>query len=435
MPTSLTHRQVLTLAWPVMLAQAASALPGIIDTVVMGSSGTATDLAAVAVAAVVFSFLYWGFGFLRMSTTGLTAQARGAGDTAEVQAQLVRGALVGGILGLLVLLAFPALEPLMLGAFQASAAVEQEAAGYMSARIWGAPAALTSFAIQGWLLGVGRTRELLAVQLVLNIGNALLDAIFVAVLDLGATGIGAGTAIAEVAACLTGLLLVRRSLGLPEGLLDPARLKLTFSANRDAMVRTVALLGGFAWFVNAGARLGDAVAAGNQVLLQFVSTSAFVLDAYAFVTEKEVGEAVGARSPARLRQAMRVTTELALGSAVLFCVGFALAGPPIIDAIVADPTARQVARDYLPFCAIVPLLGVPAWQLDGIFLGAVRGRSLRNAAIVATAAYIGLDLLLRESGMGNAGVWWAFLAMYVLRALSLAPGMRGLVEDSRPKTA
>ena len=109
--------------------------------------------------------------------------------------------------------------------------------------------------------------------------------------------------------------------------------------------------------------------------------------------------------------------------------------PQAIDAIVADPTARQVARDYLPFCAIVPLLGVPAWQLDGIFLGAVRGRSLRNAAIVATAAYIGLDLLLRESGMGNAGVWWAFLAMYVLRALSLAPGMRGLVEDSRPKTA
>jgi len=430
MTAPLTHRQVLSLAWPVMLAQAASALPGIVDTVVMGTSGSATDLAAVAVAAVAFSFLYWGFGFLRMSTTGLTAQAQGRGDSHEVQAQLVRGGLVGVALGALVLLAFPVAETMLLGAFQASSEVEHEATGYMRARIWGAPAALTGFAIQGWLLGVGRTRALLVVQLVLNIGNAVLDAIFVGVLDWGAAGIGAGTAMAEVAACLVGVALVRGSLGWPPSLLDRDKLRLTFSANRDVMVRTIALLGGFAWFVNAGARLGDAVAAGNQVLLQFVSTSAFVLDAYAFVTEKEVGEAVGARSPARLKRAMRVTTELALGSAVVFCLLFAVTAGPIIDAIVADPTARSVAQEFLPFCVMVPLLGVPAWQLDGIFLGAVRGRSLRNAAIVATVAYIALDLGLRQLHLGNTGVWWAFVTMYALRALSLAPGVRGLLASA-----
>jgi MATE family multidrug resistance protein len=176
--------------------------------------------------------------------------------------------------------------------------------------------------------------------------------------------------------------------------------------------------------VNAGAGLGDAEAAGNQVLLQFIAVSAFVLDAFAFIAEKETGEAVGARDRARLDRAMRRTSELALGFGVLFSLGFLLLGGPVIRAFIADPAARAVALHFLPWCAAVPVLGVPAWQLDGIFLGATRGRALRNAAVVATALYIGLDLLLAD--LGNTGVWWAFLGMYLLRAAALLPGLPGL---------
>ncbi len=417
-------RRVLVLAWPVMLAQAATALPGVVDTAVMGRAGTATGLAAVGVAAVTFSFLYWGFGFLRMSTTGLTAQARGAGDTGEVQALLVRGLALGAALGLGLQLAFPVLRAGALWAFSASAGVEQEAAAYMGARIWGAPAALVGFAVQGWLLGVGRTRALLAVQLVLNLGNALLDAVFVGVLGWGAAGIGAGTAIAEWAALAVGLGLVARSLGRPPGLWDRDRLRRVFGANADVLVRTLALLSAFAWFVDGGAALGDAEAAANQVLMQFIAVSAFVLDAFAFIAEKEAGEAVGAGDRARFDRAARVTTGLALGAGALFALATLGLGPAIIRAMVADPAARGLALAHLPACAAVPLLGVPAWQLDGLFLGATRGRALRNAAVVATLAYIGLDLALRPLGM--AGLWGAFVAMYLLRALALGLGLPGL---------
>lgn len=432
MSAPLTHRQALSLAWPVILAQAASATPGVVDTAVMGSLGTATDLAAVAVAAVTFTFLYWAFGFLRMSTTGLTAQASGRGDGAEVSAFLLRGLAVGGALGLALWLTFPALRWAAVAAFQASPAVEAEAVAYMNARIFGAPAALMGFAINGWLLGTGRTRSLLAYQLVLNLGNAALDATFVGVLGWGAAGIGAGTAIAEWVALGVGLALVRQGLGRPPGLWDRGRLTAMFSANADILVRTLALLSAFAWFTNAGARLGDAQAAGNQVLLQLIAVSAFVLDSFAFIAEKEAGEAVGAGDRARLDRAMAVTTQLAVAAGALFAAGFYFGGGPLIRAFVADPAARAVALDFLPWCAVVPLVGVPAWQLDGLFLGATRGKALRNAAVVATALYIGLDLGLRP--WGNLGAWSAFVVMYALRAGALAVGLPALRRsvDSQP---
>ena len=186
-----------------------------------------------------------------------------------------------------------------LGLFQAEPDVEAGAAAYFGARIWGAPAILVGFGISGWLLGAGRTRALLALQVVLNGVNAALDAWFVAGLDLGPAGIGAGTAIAEWVALAFGLFLVRGDLrvGGRDRILDRARLRALLAANRDIMIRTLALLFSFAWFVNSGAKVGTAELAGNEVLLQFITVSAFVLDAFAFVTEKEAGEAFGIARP------------------------------------------------------------------------------------------------------------------------------------------
>ena len=425
----LTRRQVLSLAWPLVLSQTATALPGLVDTAVMGRTGTATDLAAVAVAAVLFQFLYWAFGFLRMATTGLTAQARGRDDPEEVQAQLLRGTSLAVALGLVLLVVTPLLQDVALLGFDASAGVRKEAGRYGDARILAAPFALVGFVINGWLLGVGRTRALLAYQLVLNLSNAVLDVVFVGALGWGAAGIGGGTALAEALAAGFGLWLVRRDLSWRVGLWSSETARQLFSSKRDILVRTLALLASFAWFVNAGTRQGDAEAAGNQVLLQFIAVSAFVLDAFAFLAEKETGEAVGARSPARLRQAIARTTELSLVSGALFALGFWSLGPLAIDAMVADPDARAVALAHLPACSLVPLLGVFAWQLDGVFLGATRGRTLRNAAVLSTGLYIGLDILLR--GHGNPGVWTAFVSLYALRALALAPGLPGLFASLR----
>lgn len=415
----LTRSRVLTLAWPIVLAQMAMATTGIVDTAVMGRFGTAAQLAAVGLAAVVFNFLYWGFGFLRMATTGLTAQADGAGDTGEVRAILKRGLLLGGGLGLAILVSFPLVSWAALALFQAEPVVEAGATGYFWGRIWGAPAILMNYAISGWLIGTGRTRTLLAVQVVMNGVNAVLDVVFVAAYGWGPAGIGAGTAIAEWVALGFGLLAVRHALGPSGRLWEPARISALFSANRDIMIRTLSLLLIFAWFVNSGARQGTASLAGNQVLLQFIAVSAFVLDAFAFVAEKEAGAAYGARDRTRLVRAMRVTSELALMCGAAFSLLFWAGGGAVIRSFIADPEARDAALAFLPYCAAVPVIGVAAWQLDGLFLGTTQGAAVRNAGLLSMAAYLASDMLLAPP-LGNAGVWAAFLLSYAWRAGALA---------------
>jgi len=430
----LTRMSVLALAWPVVLAQAATALTGVVDTIVMGRVGGKSDLAAVGVAAVIFSFVYWAFGFLRMSTTGLVAQAQGANDDAQARAHLVRALIVAAGIGALIVLGARPIEWAALASFDAAADVELLSGEYFRARVWGAPAALMGYGVTGYLLGTGRTRALLAFQIVLNVVNAGLDAWLAGARGWGPAGIGAGTAIAEWVSLGFGTWLVRDSLRDPAKLFDRDKLWALLSANRDILIRTLALLLCFAWFVNSGAAVGTAALAGNEVLLQFIAVAAFVLDAFAFVAEKEIGEAVGAGSRDRVRQAMRVTSELALSLGVVISLLFFAIGRPLIVWVVADPEARAMALSYLPYCAVVPALGVPAWQLDGAFLGATQGRALRTSAVIATAVYLGLDHLLAPR-LGNAGVWLAFVSMYVVRALALGahwPGLLRRVESAPP---
>jgi len=423
---SLSRMSVLRLAVPVMLAQAAIAATGVVDTAVMGLYGDKSDLAAVAVASVAFSFIYWGFGFLRMSTTGLVAQAIGREDHAEARATLQRGLLIGAAFGLIIFALSPLLRQVVFTPFGAAPDVVFLADGYFAARVWGAPALLTQYAITGWLLGTGRTGALLAMQIVMNGVNIVLDIWFVAGLGWGPAGIGAGTAIAEWVALVFGLILIWRSLKRETGLFDRTALLALFNANRDILIRTLALLFAFAWFVRSGAQMGTAQLAGNEVLLQFITVAAFVLDGFAFVAEKEVGEAYGARQVVRLRRAMRITTELAFAFGAVISLAYLLGGTAIISRFVTDLEARDAALAFLPYCAAVPIVGVAAYQLDGFFLGATQGRAMRNAAIFVTLAYVGLDLLLRPA-FGNAGVWLAFLCMYVLRAGALAWYLPGLM--------
>ncbi|MAP93535.1 MAG: MATE family efflux transporter [Ponticaulis sp.] len=426
----LTRSKVLALAVPVMLAQAATASTGVVDTIVMGVAGDKVDIGAVGVAAVSMNFLYWAFGFLRMSTTGLTAQANGAENKLEVASVLQRALLTGAALGIIIFGLSPLLKMIVFDPFAATENVKNLAREYWSARIWGAPALLMTFGITGWLLGTGRTGQLLIVQIVMNSVNAALDAGFVIWLDWGPAGIGAGTAIAEWVALFVGLYMVRQGLTRSQQLFDRERLFALFNANRDILIRTLALLFAFAWFVNSGASLGTAILAGNEVLLQFVTVSAFVLDGYAFVAEKEVGEAVGAKQKTRLIRAMRLTTEIALISGAIISLIYYFAGGYFISGFIRDAEVREIALAFLPFCAIIPLIGIPCWQLDGFFLGATRGKALRNAAVITTVLYVALDLAMRNA-FGNTGVWTAFLAMYVIRALALGAYLPGLLRAAK----
>lgn len=410
-----------------MVGQALIPLVGIVDATVIGRTGNAAALAGVALGATVINLAFWTFGFLRMGMTGLTSQADGAGDTAEVRALLVRSLAIGGGIGLLlVALHIPigwAVFALLAGGEQ----VTGQASAYVLARFWGAPAALAVYTMTGWLFGLGRTREALVLQTVMNLANIALDIALVWGLGLGALGVGLGTAGAEAIALLTGLALCARILG-SEGraairaldrrtLFARAALRRLFGVNANLMVRTIALLLLFTWFANAGARLGAAPLAANHVLLQFVTIAAFILDAFAFTAESRIGNAIGAGSRAQFVRTIRLTGEFSLAGAVLLAGLFWIAGAAAIRFIATDSEVRAIAMTYLPFVILIPILGMPSWLFDGIFIGATQGRTLRNAAILSTALYLALDLALRPQG--NLGVWIAFTLSFVIRALAL----------------
>ena len=429
----LTRRSIFAQAWPIMLGQTTVPLVGLVDVAVIGRTGDAAALAGVALGTTIVNFLFWSFGFLRMGMTGMTAQAQGAGDAQEVDAMLVRGLAVGLGIGALLTAAQLILIPAAFAILAGGPDVDASAQPYVAARFLGAPASLAVFAINGWLLGLGRSRTALALQIVMNLVNAGLDILFVWHFGLGARGVGLGTACAEWTALATGLLLVASHLRSRAGLFEPKALKRLFAVNADIMIRTVALLTLFAWLANAGARLGTNALAANQVLLQVIALVAFVLDGFAFTAESRVGQAIGARSRPDLVRAIRLTGEFSFGCAALACVLIWTLGEPSIKFLVANQMVRRLSNTFLPVVAILPLLGTPAWLLDGIFIGATGGKALRNAALLTTGLYIATDLLLRPWGIW--GLWTAFLLSYVYRAVSLGAYLPGLLRSLSAPTA
>jgi len=440
MTAPLTRRAIFAQAWPIMLGQTTVPLVGLVDTAVIGRTGDAAALAGVALGTMVINLIFWTFGFLRMGMTGMTAQAQGAGDEREVEAMLLRGIAAGFALGVVLFALQIALIPLALATLAGGGALDAAAGGYVGARFFGAPASLALFAINGWLFGLGRTRAALVLQIVMNLVNIGLDLVFVWHFHMGARGVGLGTACAEWVSLAVGLAIVGRGVDwrrmLSPALFGGGALKRLFAVNADIMIRTIALLLTFLWFTNAGARLGETALAANYVLLQFVSVSAFVLDGFAFTAESRVGQAIGARSRPAVVRAIRLTGEFSLLAGIGFALIFFAAGGPLIAFFATDAGVRAQGTALLPFAAIIPAIGVPAWLLDGIFIGATQGRALRNAAIVASALYIATDLLLRPFGAN--GIWWAFMASYPYRALALAaylPGLLKTIEVAEPATA
>ncbi|WP_271078203.1 MATE family efflux transporter [Aurantiacibacter sp. MUD61] len=433
----LTRASVFAQSWPIMLGQASVPLVGIVDTAVIGRTGDAVALAGVALGATIINLVFWTFGFLRMGMTGLTAQANGSDDRREVEALLLRSLGIGFALGLLILALSIPISQLAFTVLSGSDAVQGDAGDYMQGRFYGAPAALAVYAMNGWLLGLGRTRDALALQIVMNLANIALDIWFVWGLEMGAYGVGLGTACAEWIALVLGIIIVGRVAGtnvlslartIPRPLLlDRERLLQLFAVNRDIMIRTIALLILFTWFANAGARIGAEALAANHVLLQFINVAAFVLDAFAFTAEERVGQAYGARDRSRFLKSIRLTGEFALLSGLAFTALFYFAGGAVIDLLTTDAAVREEARRFLPLAALVPLLGMPSWMLDGIFIGTTRGRALRNAGVASTILYIALDYALRPNG--NLGVWIAISASYLLRAGGLALYFPGLLKD------
>ena len=293
---------MLTIALPIVLSNATIPILGAVDTAVVGQLGQAAPIGAVGIGAVILTTIYWVFGFLRMGTTGLVAQARGAGEVAETGALLMRGLMIAFAAGLVFVVGQAAVFWAAFRLAPASAEVEALARSYLAIRIWGAPATIALYALTGWLIAMERTRAVLVLQVGMNALNVVLAVLFVLRLGWGVPGVATATLIAEWLGLLLGLWLCRAAFAGAQWrdwarVFDPERLRRMAAVNRDILIRSVILQASFTSFLFLGAGLGDVTLAANQVLLQFLSITAYALDGFAFAAEALVGQMLGQPRP------------------------------------------------------------------------------------------------------------------------------------------
>ena len=415
------HRRVWALAAPMILSNLSVPLVTLVDSAIAGHLPEARQLAAVAMGGAFYTALLGILAFLRMGTTGFAAQASGRTDGAALRQILLQAGLLGlGLSLLLLLIASLALDPLLawLGLDPAFAEL---ASHFLHLRLLGLPAALLSYAVIGWLLGTQDARTPLVLLLTTNALNLVLVTAFVLGLGAGVQGIALASVLAEWGGVLLGLWLVIRRLRQWPGRVDRTVLRRLanwrplLAVNRDIFIRSLALQAVFLLFAAQGAQLGETTVAANALLLNGLLVTAFALDGLAHAVEALSGHALGARQGAVLRQVLVIAGGWSLLASLVFALAFALLGDLFV-ALQSDIAAvRQEAHAYLPYLALLPLIAMASYLLDGLFIGATRAREMRNAMLLALLLALPLGWLLR--GLGNHGLWLAFLAFMALRGL------------------
>lgn len=423
-PQDITHKRVLKLALPLVLSNATVPILGLVDLGVVGQMGEAAPIAAVGLGAIILTTVFWIFGFLRMGTVGLVGQAAGAGDDAEVSIILTRALLIAGAAGFALIILQPLIFMGALSMSKASAEVESLARSYLSIRIWTAPAAIAIYALTGWLVAMERTSGVFWVQLVMNGVNILLSIAFVLWLDMGVQGVAYGTVIAEVLGAGLALYLCRAAFAHPDWhkwsqVFDRVKLIRMALLNIDILIRSALLMTIFSSFVFLGTRFDDVTLAANEVLMQFMYITAYAMDGFAFAAQTLIARAMGRGDPSRVRRSAMMAGFWGAMVGVATALGFALAGPWIIDVMAKSPEVQAVARIYLPWMVLAPLVGCVAWMMDGIFIGATQSRDMRNMMMVSFVIYwIAVWLFLPL--WGNHGLWAALLVSFLARGITLS---------------
>ncbi len=411
------------IAWPTTLAYLSTPIIGLVDTGVVGRLGDASLIGGLAIGAILFDIIFTTFNFMRSSTTGLVAQALGAGDELEQRIVLVRSLVLSLILGILVLVIAPFILSTGLWAMDVPPKVEEATRQYFTIRIWSAPLTLINYSVLGWLLGRAQANLGLLLQSVLNGANIVFSLLFGLYLGWGIEGVAWATVLAEAIAAITGLTigwLHNRRLGKLDwvAIRDRSALYRLFGVNRDIMIRSFCLLFAFAFFTAQGARFGEITLAANAVLMHFFLISGYFLDGFATAAEQLAGKAVGARYRPAFDAAVRLTLIWGFILAGFATIIFFAAGPILIDLLTTNEEVRTTARTYLVWAAITALVGVVAFQMDGVYIGATWSVDMRNMMLVSLAAFL-LTWWVATPVWGNHGLWLALEVFLGARGITL----------------
>ncbi|HEY9764512.1 MAG TPA: guanitoxin biosynthesis MATE family efflux transporter GntT [Trichocoleus sp.] len=400
-------------------------LAGLVDTAFLGHLAEIRHLAGVALAAVIFNVVYWSFGFLRMGTTGMTAQARGRADVDEVRLIALRNGIIALGLGLLILLLQAPIREVGFGLLSADSTVKASGYDFFNARVWDAPAVLLNLVLLGWFLGREQGQRVIVLSVIGNGANVVLDYFFIRQLGWASRGAGLGTALSQYLMLAVGLALVVSEGGWSEWravvprLGNVQALKGLFRLNRDILIRTFALVISFALFTQISSALGTRILAANTLLLQVVTLSAYFIDGIAFATESFAGRFYGSCDRTQLKSLLKLGGLTSLGLGLAFALAFALLPLPLFGLLTShDDVLTEVGRFVW---WLVPCLGMGAiaFMLDGYFLGLTAGRTLRNSTVLAaTVGFLPLALIAQTVGSPQM-LWLAFTCFMTVRAITL----------------
>jgi MATE family multidrug resistance protein len=412
--------QLWHLAWPLIISNISVPLLGLADAAIMGHLNEASYLGAVALGATLLSFIYWAFGFLRMGTVGLTAQAHGAKDNQRLMQLLLMPGLFALLIGVAIMALQSWLIPLGVFLMGASAQVSALAQEYLTIRIYSAPAVLITYVCLGWLLGRQDSRSPLILLVVTNVSNIGFNLLFVIGFDMTSAGVAWGSLLADYCGLLLALALVWRHLTrfdeqfhLQWRTFSPLAKQL-MRLNSYLFVRTLMLLFAFAFITSQSARMGDDVLAANTLLLLYVTLLAYALDGFAFAIEAACGEALGGKQKRQFYQLCNGAAIYSIIVAVAATVGFWLLSDVFINMLTTIVSVRQLASDHAIWVMWVPIISVWSYLFDGIFVGATQPQAMFYSVLASLAALLPLWYLLEP--WGNDGLWWAFLGFCGVRA-------------------
>ena len=425
------NKAILRLAVPSIVSNVTIPLLGMIDIAIAGRIGDEQTIGALAIGTAIFNFIYWNFAFLRMGTSGLAAQAYGAGNKSETANILGRSMIAALGIALLLLLFNRPVGRLAMKTMEGSPEVMALAAEYFFVRIWAAPAAIGIFSLHGWLTGMQDTTSPMVVSIVNNVINIGASLWFVFGMNMGVKGIALGTVVAQYVALAVTIAIIAirykehvRELSLRASLkMEP--LVRFFRINSDAFLRTLCVCVVYTCFTAFSARFGDTILATNELLMQLFMLFSYMLDGFCYAAESLTGRFIGERNRVSLAHCIRLLAVWCAGVAAIYIVGYIFWWEPILGIFTSSPTIMACAEEYIWWIVMVPLVGFIPFLIDGILIGATKTRIMRNTTFFALVAFFALFFAL-SSALGNRALWIAFIGFIVVRFVLMLVATKGV---------
>ncbi|MEG2760945.1 MAG: MATE family efflux transporter [Mucinivorans sp.] len=414
-------RKIVHLAIPNIISNITIPLVGMVDLAIVGAMGSTTLLGGIAIGTAIFNLLYWNFGFLRMGTSGLTAQAYGRRDFVEIQRVLMRSLTVACAIAALILALQVPLADLILRFMDSSPAVESAAREYFFYRVWAAPATLSLYAFKGWFIGMQNSRSPMWIAIFINVINVIASLVLAFPLGMGLAGVALGTAVAQWSGAGLAIVMLVKYYGryfdiyrLFEGVFEPRALAMFFRLNRDIFIRTLCLVAVFTYFTKASSSMGNITLAANTLLLQLFTLFSYFMDGFAYAGEALAGRYTGSRNAGRLHRTVSAIFKVGATVAVVFSLLYLFGGQYILLIFSPEASVMEAAMASMNYVAMVPVIGFAAFLMDGLLVGMTRSKVMRDAMLIATALFFGLYFAL-VGALGSSALWIAFLSYLAAR--------------------